>query len=71
MHRWLCWGYLNERNHSQDLDVDGRIILKCILRKRDGMVWTDWFVSGYRQVAGCCECGNEPSGFTICGEFLD
>jgi hypothetical protein len=40
VHRWLCWGYLNERNHSQDLDVDGRIILKCILRKRDGMVWT-------------------------------
>ena len=22
-------------------------------------------------VAGCCECGNEPSGPTKCGEFLD
>ena len=22
------------------------------------------------QVAGCCECGNEPSGFIKCGEFL-
>jgi len=27
--------------------------------------------SGYEQVAGTCECGNEPSGFTKCGEFLD
>jgi hypothetical protein len=23
------------------------------------------------QVAGTCECGNEPSGSTKCGEFLD
>jgi len=21
--------------------------------------------------AGACECGNEPSGFVKCGEFLD
>jgi hypothetical protein len=21
--------------------------------------------------AGTCECGNEPSGFIKCGEFLD
>jgi hypothetical protein len=27
--------------------------------------------SGYRQVAGNCECGNEPLGFIKCGEFLD
>jgi hypothetical protein len=24
-----------------------------------------------RQVAGTCECGNEPSVSTKCGEFLD
>ena len=23
------------------------------------------------QVSGTCECGNEPSGSTKCGEFLD
>ena len=23
------------------------------------------------QVAGTCECGNEPSGSVKCGEFLD
>jgi hypothetical protein len=26
---------------------------------------------GYGQVAGCCECGNEPSGSIKCGEFLE
>jgi hypothetical protein len=24
-----------------------------------------------REVAGTCECGNEPSGSIKCGEFLD
>jgi len=28
----------------------------------------DW-IEG--QVAGTCECGNEPSGSIKCGEFLD
>ena len=27
--------------------------------------------SGYGQVVGTCECGNEPSGSVKCGEFLD
>ena len=27
--------------------------------------------SGQRQVAGCCEGGNEPSGSIKCGIFLD
>jgi hypothetical protein len=27
------WGKLKERSHLQDLHVDGRIILKCILQK--------------------------------------
>ena len=33
-----------------------------------GLDWTD-LAQG--QVAGTCECGNEPSGYTKCGEFLD
>ena len=28
-------------------------------------------VSGQGQVAGTCECSNEPSGSIKCGEFLD
>ena len=27
--------------------------------------------SGYGQVAGCCEYGNEPSDSVKCGEFLE
>jgi len=27
--------------------------------------------SGQGQVAGTCECDNEPSGYIKCGEFLD
>jgi len=27
------WGNLREREHFEDPDVDGRIILKCIFRK--------------------------------------
>jgi hypothetical protein len=29
----------------------------------------DW--SGSEQVVGTCKCGNEPSGFIKCGEFLN
>jgi hypothetical protein len=31
----------------------------------------DWAGSGHRQVAGNCECGNEPSGSIKFGEFLE
>jgi hypothetical protein len=51
--------------------VDGRIILRWIVRKCDVGVWTGSSGSGYRQVAGTCECGNEPSGSIKCGELLD
>jgi len=31
----------------------------------------DCFGSGYGQVAGTCECGDERSGSIKCREFLD
>jgi hypothetical protein len=31
---------LKGRYHSEDLDIDGRIILKCVLGKQGGKVWT-------------------------------
>ena len=39
----LCWGNLRERDHLEDLGVDGRIILRRIFRKWDGggMDWID------------------------------
>jgi hypothetical protein len=36
------WGSFRERDHWGDLDVDGRIILRWIFRKRKGVVGTGW-----------------------------
>jgi len=37
----VCWwGNLRETDHLEDLDVDGRIILKCILKKIGCGAWT-------------------------------
>ena len=36
------WGNLRERDHWGDQDVDGRIILRWILRKWEGVVGTGW-----------------------------
>jgi hypothetical protein len=30
-----------ERDHKEDLDVDERIIIKWILERQDGLVWTE------------------------------
>ena len=36
------WGNLKERDHWGDQDVDGRIILRLIFRKWEGVVGTRW-----------------------------
>jgi hypothetical protein len=58
------------RNHLEDPDLDGRK-LKWIFEKWDWGHGLDRSDSGQGQVAGCCECGDEPSGSIKCGEFLD
>jgi hypothetical protein len=67
----FCGGNLRERDHWGDPGVDGRIILRWIFRKWDEGYRLDSAGSGQRQVAGTCECGNEPSGSIKCGKFLD
>jgi hypothetical protein len=61
------WRNLRERDYLEVPGVDGRILLRWILRKWDGcMDWIDLAL-----VAGTCKCGNEPSCFMKCGEFVD
>jgi hypothetical protein len=64
------WGNLREGEHLENPGIDGRILLRWILRKWDVGAWTGstWLRIG--QVAGTCECGNEPPGFIKWGEFL-
>jgi hypothetical protein len=64
-------GKLRERDHLGEPGVNGRIILRWNFRKWDVVYGLDRAGSGQRQVAGTCECGNEPSGSIKCGEFLD
>jgi hypothetical protein len=42
-----------------------------ILEKRDGENGLDRSSSEVGQVAGSCECCNEPLGSIQCGEFLE
>jgi hypothetical protein len=55
----------------KDPGGDGRMILKWILEKwGGGMEWID-LAPDKGQVAGCCECGNEPSASIKYGDFLE
>jgi hypothetical protein len=60
--------YLN--NQWGDPDVDGRIILRRIFRKWEGLWEVDGVGSGQGQVAGTCEYGEEPPGFKNAWNFL-
>ena len=72
MHTGFWWGEQRERDHFEDLGVDGNITLKCIIKKVGwgGIDWID-LAQEKGQMAGACECGNELSGTLKCGEFLD
>jgi hypothetical protein len=62
---------LKGRYHSENLGIDGRIILKWILEKSDGKVWTGFVWSKTGSSGGSCEHINEPSGYIKGGAFLD
>jgi hypothetical protein len=65
---WL--GILRTRDHLEDLDVEGMVILKWIF-KNYMIGEVDWIeLAQRREVAGPCECGNGSSVSTKCGEFL-
>jgi len=65
----FLWGELRERDNLEILGVDGRVVLKFILKnwgvEMELIVWLrrgrDW---------SFCECGDEPSVCIKCGEKL-
>jgi hypothetical protein len=71
MHAIFWFENLKGREHSEDLSTNGRIILKCILRKYGGNVWTGFIWLRIGTVAGSFEHGNEPSGSIKGRELLD
>jgi hypothetical protein len=62
-----------ERDHAEDMVVDGRVILKCF--KEIGRNRLDYILLAVDrdrwQVAGACECVTGHSICIKCGEFLD
>jgi hypothetical protein len=50
---WLLVKPLKEKAHNEDLDIDGRMILKYIIQKWDEYV--DWIYLAQGPVADCCK----------------
>jgi hypothetical protein len=50
------------KDHLKDQGVDGRMGTKWTLRRLAGGCGVDPPGSGQGSLAGCCECGDEPSG---------
>ena len=62
---------LRERDNLENRSVNGKKISRWIFKRGDVGHGLDRCGSGQGQVAGTCECGNEPSGSLRCGKFLD
>jgi len=58
-------GRLKERNSWEELHLDGKLLLKWILKKQHGLVKRDKSESRQSPVASCCEHGNEHLRFKI------
>jgi hypothetical protein len=56
------WGKPKTRNRLEDLGVDGRIALKCILNEQYRRVWSGFIWIKMGNVIGSYERGNEPLG---------
>jgi hypothetical protein len=60
-----------ERNHLQDQDIGGWIILKLIFERQDVMIWTGLLRLRMGLVERSCEHGNEPLDSIKFWEFLE
>jgi hypothetical protein len=71
VHTGVLGSKLRGRDYFEDVSIDGRIILKCILKIS---VRGRRFVSccsGYGPEPDSCECGDELSVCRKGGEFVD
>jgi hypothetical protein len=70
MHIKFWFKNVKERDYSEDLYADGKIILEWILQKQCGCGIDEY---GCRQgpVADSCKCGKKSLGSVIGGVFLD
>jgi hypothetical protein len=57
---------LRERDHSENLVLNGRILLKCVLKDRLGCRGIHCSASGQGEMAACCERNNKYSGAIKC-----
>ena len=57
----------------EELSIGGSKLLKWADITEIGVEIVDWFslAQDRGKWRGCCECGDEPSGSTKCGEFSD
>jgi len=62
---------LKEIDHLEDMCRDGKIILKCVLKKKEGRVWTLFTCSRYGAVVGPCRHSNELLGSVNCRKYFD
>jgi hypothetical protein len=58
------------RENLEDLVVDWRIILQCILYKYVGRMWTGFILLRIGFSGGYCKHGNEPSVYKRLGIFV-
>jgi hypothetical protein len=63
-------GETKEAGHFEDLDAEGRVILKHILKKTDWLVVDRVCLGLVRDVTGSCEHGDETSGSVKLQELL-
>lgn len=64
-----CYGKSEGTEHLEDLGVEGNIIVKLILNKRDRRVWIAFIWLRYEQVAGSCKDDSESCGSITCGDY--
>ena len=63
-------GSLKERDRLEELCLDGKLLLKWILKKQHGLVKRDKSESRQSPVASCCEHCKEHLRFKIYGQIF-